>query len=444
MILGHADVNGKIAVFIGGGGLSKEPHYRALSAWGLRTVIVRSPADAISDDCAELILSFEPLDEHVNDERNALSIADLIRQHGINPDCVLTLWEDCGPLAARVAQVFGLRGIAPDAATVAKSKLQTQSRLSASPNQEIASLAVQSVSVESPQGLGPALSRTGLPAILKLEHGSSAAGVHVVTNVSDALDHWTSINSSLTQESDCPGVGLGFGTHVIVAERVVGTEHDVDIVLWEGSAIAAFVTDNGPTRLPRCAETTAIMPSTLDRQAQEALVRAAEMACQGLGIRSAVLNVEMIKTTHGIKVIDINARMGGFYIRDWILRLWNYDLLFASVCCALGVRPPVSGPPCGWIAGAMVLPSVHSNWVSREANRRRLFAHTRHQREIVNVFDEHVKVMAAVDEPFGNVAVWAETPGAAIQSLIKIWAEWGLMAHDPDFEKLLPTVFATV
>jgi carnosine synthase len=47
-------------------------------------------------------------------------------------------------------------------------------------------------------------------------------------------------------------------------EYIEGTEHDVDIIIFQRQLIAAFVSDNGPTRQGRFTETTALMPSCLE------------------------------------------------------------------------------------------------------------------------------------------------------------------------------------
>ena len=102
-----------------------------------------------------------------------------------------------------------------------------------------------------------------LPAVLKLEFGSSAVGVKHVHSLQEAVQHVQLAQETLHFELDHPGVGLGHGHALIMMPRLVGSEHDVDVVLFEGQLMAAYVSDNGPTRLPLCAETAAAMPSFL-------------------------------------------------------------------------------------------------------------------------------------------------------------------------------------
>jgi carnosine synthase len=102
-----------------------------------------------------------------------------------------------------------------------------------------------------------------LPAIMKLEYGSSSCGVKLVYEMEDAIEHLEFVQRNLQKEADHPGVGLGHGKTILLVQRLLGTEHDVDVVMYKGQLMAAFISDNGPTRLPLCMETSAVMPSCL-------------------------------------------------------------------------------------------------------------------------------------------------------------------------------------
>lgn len=90
----------------------------------------------------------------------------------------------------------------------------------------------------------------GFPSILKLEHGSSAVGVCLVNNVTELQNKTTYILETLHSEEDYPGIGLGFDNSLVLTEFHDGSEHDVDIVLFERKLVAAFISDNGPTNEP--------------------------------------------------------------------------------------------------------------------------------------------------------------------------------------------------
>ena len=53
------------------------------------------------------------------------------------------------------------------------------------------------------------------------------------------------------------------GSELFMMRRLEGTEHSIDIVLFQGQMVAAFVADKGPTRMPACWQTATVMPSLL-------------------------------------------------------------------------------------------------------------------------------------------------------------------------------------
>ena len=90
-------------------------------------------------------------------------------------------------------------------------------------------------------------------------------GVKHVRTVQEAVQHVQHVRDTLRSELDHPGGGLGHGRCLVMMPRLQGSEHDVDVVLFQGHLMAAFVSDNGPTHLPLCAETAATMPSVLQK-----------------------------------------------------------------------------------------------------------------------------------------------------------------------------------
>jgi carnosine synthase len=141
----------------------------------------------------------------------------------------------------------------------------------------------------------------------------------------------------------------------------------------------------------------------------------------------------------GPRVIDVNGRMGGFYIRDWVLEIWDYDLLAAAARCSTGTQPePSTSEPQKYIAGAMLLPSVHGMWLSDPANRRRLRNISSSKGAILLEFEEEVHGHDLVDEPWGNLATGSRSALGAVGSLVELWHATGLTDPDPDLVNLLP------
>jgi len=298
---------------------------------------------------------------------------------------------------------------------------------------------VDTRALNSESDLEVAIEEIGLPAIIKLEHGSSAAAVVPVYTPAEARNNWSRILRTLRLEEDWPGIGLGFGPRLVLSELLKGTEHDVEIVLWKGEQITAFVTDNGPTRHPSCAESSAVMPSIMSGATRTLLVDSAMEACLRIGLVTGVFNIELINTLDGPRVIDVNGRMGGFYIRDWVLEIWNYDLLEAAALCCIGIRPELpASEPRKYITGAMLLPSVHGTWLSDPDNRRLLRSVASSKEEAILVqFEENIHSHELVDEPWGNLAIGSQTSSSAVRSLLELWDVLGLRNYDPNIAQLL-------
>ncbi|XP_072042757.1 carnosine synthase 1-like [Amphiura filiformis] len=188
------------------------------------------------------------------------------------------------------------------------------------------------------------------PAILKLEYASAAVGVNMCRNEDDVRNAYTALKSSLaTMEAEYRNIGLGYhdGNTMLLMEYLDGSEHDIDVIIFERKLVAAFVTDNGLTNYPAYTETVALMPSNLPSDKQAQLVTAAYQCCNEIGLSNGVYNVEMKMTATGPKLIEINARMGGAYICNWIKRLYGVDLMKCAMLISCGIKPYVPKLPPG-------------------------------------------------------------------------------------------------
>ncbi|KAH3780178.1 hypothetical protein DPMN_157988 [Dreissena polymorpha] len=86
--------------------------------------------------------------------------------------------------------------------------------------------------------------------MLKLEHGNSAIGATLVASAEELRKQHRATIVRFREEADHPGLGLGFGAETLVMEYYVGTEHDVDVVIFGNKLVGAFISDNGPTNFP--------------------------------------------------------------------------------------------------------------------------------------------------------------------------------------------------
>ncbi|KAG5845449.1 carnosine synthase 1-like isoform X1 [Anguilla anguilla] len=294
-----------------------------------------------------------------------------------------------------------------------------------------ASYGVPCAHMENAQDLKDAVqqNRVRFPAVMKLEYGAGAVGVKRVGSLEEALTHLEKIAGDLREETDYPGIGLGWGNAMTLMEFVGGTEHDVDVLLFDGRLEGAFVSDNGPTRLPAFTETAARMPTGLAPDKRVQLIHAAYHSCLACGLRDGVFNVELKMTPLGPRLLEINARMGGFYLRDWILQLYGVDILLAAFMVACGLPPRLPSatclPPQGHYAGIMCVVSQHRQALNTTAHPRRL--RQLHQEGVLRLNElEEELISGEYEEPYCNVSVRDDRPDDARQRLLALCQGLGL------------------
>lgn len=395
----------------------------------LQLHLVESDPNHFASQLVQTFIHFD-VTEHCRDEENARQLAELVRTSNLQLDGCFSFWDDCLVLTALLCRELGLPCSPPAAMCLAKQKSRTQLHLlrCQGPPWPATSLhAVACCPLESEADVERAISQVPLPGVMKLEFGTGAVGVQLVKDGPQCHEHFARILHDLQGEADHPGIGLGWGNAMLLMEFVEGTEHDVDLVVFGGRLLAAFVSDNGLTRLPGFTETAACMPTGLAPEQEAQMVQAAFRCCLGCGLLDGVFNVELKMTGTGPKLIEINPRMGGFYLRDWILELYGVDLLLASTMVACGLQPALPAHPRarGYLVGIMCLVSQHLQLLSSPGRRETLQAlHDQGQLRL-NLFEEAV-IPGQYEEPYCNVACAGPSPAEARHRLLGICQALGI------------------
>ncbi|XP_056016252.1 carnosine synthase 1-like isoform X1 [Ostrea edulis] len=365
--------------------------------------------------------------DHRKDEVHAENIIQILQQQQISIDGCCTFWEDCGPLAALINERMCLTGAGVESAKIAKKKSKTHQTLSCRtgdiPHFPRTYLYTEKcVHVNEVVNLPSAVAEVDLPCMLKLEYGSSAVGVKLCCDLAECIQHFNDLRDKLTCESDYPGIGLGHGNSMMVMKYIKGTEHDVDLVIYKRKLVVAYVSDNGPTRSGSFTETAACMPSCLRPDKLSQLITAAYQCCTEIGLKNGVFNVEMKMTPTGPKLIEINARMGGFYNRHWILKCYGVDMVRYAFMIASGIKPatPTVQPSCH-IMGVMCVPSVHTEVFRSEEFMDKVEAF-RSQSDVIYTLieDDLSHATSDAEEPLCNIAVCAESRSSAKEKLLQL------------------------
>uniref|UniRef100_A0A5F5PH58 Carnosine synthase 1 n=1 Tax=Equus caballus TaxID=9796 RepID=A0A5F5PH58_HORSE len=422
-------MEGRQLLLIGAGGVSKKFVWEAARDYGLKLHLVESDPNHFASQLVQTFIHFD-VTEHRRDEENARLLAELVRARGLQLDGCFSYWDDCLVLTALLCQELGLPCNPPAAMRLAKQKSRTQLHLLRrhGPPWPAPSLhAVPCCPLESEADVERAVRQVPLPGVMKLEFGAGAVGVRLVEDAPQCHEHFSRIARDLQGEADHPGIGLGWGNAMLLMEFVEGTEHDVDLVLFGGRLLAAFVSDNGPTRLPGFTETAACMPTGLAPEQEAQLVQAAFRCCLGCGLLDGVFNVELKLTRAGPRLIEINPRMGGFYLRDWILELYGVDLFLAAAMVACGLRPALPTHPRarGHLVGVMCLVSQHLQALSSTASRETLQG--LHDRGLLRFNQlEEALVPGEYEEPYCSVACAGPSPAEARLRLLGLCQGLGI------------------
>lgn len=339
-------------LIVGGGGFGKLEQWEIMEELGMKAALADSNGNHFMKDRVAHFFHIPELTNHAEDENNAKAIVAALEKAGIKDqiDGVTTTYDPCVVVAAHVAEMLGLNGNGGACHDLAKDKYRlarylkgfNQSSHYATP---AALYIAESVEVSSPEDVrktleGPTAKMT-LPAVLKHTHGMCGMGVKLVTSVEQAMKEFVEMDKALKEDLDSDWTGMSFKGEVFLMEYLDGTEHDVDIVMFKGELVAALVTDNGPTRLPYFNETCACMPSKRHEDEVAALVAGAYQVCRSAGLHSGVYNVEMKYTSKGPRLIEINARLGGFYLTNWAKRVFDVNLVRCVMQVACNIRPVV-------------------------------------------------------------------------------------------------------
>jgi carnosine synthase len=130
----------------------------------------------------------------------------------------------------------------------------------------------------------------------------------------------------------------------------------------------------------------------------------------------------MKMTATGPKLIEINARMGGFYNRHWILKCYGVDMVRYAFMIACGIKPiPPKVEPSCHIMGVMCVPSVHAE-IFRGKDFMEKMEVIKSQSDVIYTLieDDLSHTSSGAEEPLCNIAVCADRRHSAKEKLLKV------------------------
>jgi carnosine synthase len=120
------------------------------------------------------------------------------------------------------------------------------------------------------------------------------------------------------------------------------------------------VSQNWPTAEPSLQETGLHCPPDHDRRAVRRLVALSVQTVQAFGLNCGVIHVEGKCTSLGPRIVEINARLGGGRIHQFVEAVWGFDLAQAQLRASLGqpqTQTPSRRPRCAVVDAIVRAPA---------------------------------------------------------------------------------------
>lgn len=380
-------LSGKVVVFVGGGSSAeKRDIYQTAKSLGVRSVVLDGPcswAAAMVDDGT--IAGFYPVAFHSDAEATLANMREAIasvRSDIGEPAGVCTFFEIAVPIATRLAADLGLPANPIEAVNTARDKHATRvvSAAAGLPTPKHAS-------IESAADVELAARTVGFPAVIKPIGMFQSMGVlrvdslpELVAAYDKVLGELAAARETANSSDDYRATVASLGVKMVLEEFLDGDEQVVDIVMQDGECVYASVTDNWPaTRSFEAAqgkfnETGASSPSLLSTQQQAELIELGVASTKAVGFTLGVFCLNLKYTSRGARLIEINSRMGGMFVRDHNRLCWDVDLVEEHLLTTVGIRcrPPKS--PTALRASAGVYVSAEASGVVTDASVLREYA----------------------------------------------------------------------
>jgi biotin carboxylase len=266
-------------------------------------------------------------------DTDAATVLDALARAGVQPDGVSTIWEDSTEVVARVALALGVPGNPPEAVDAARSKVRTRELCA-----ELGLPSPRARRVRSLDELYAAAGYVGFPAVVKPEFGANAIGAVRVDDLESLPTSYTLVRAVARPEED---MIFRAGNDLLLEEYLDGVEFDVDLVMHDGDCVFSSVSQNWPTAEPSFQETGLHCPADHDKREVRRLVDLVVQTVQAFGLHRGVLHVEGKCTSRGPRIVEINARLGGGRVWQYVRDVWGVNLVDALVYACLGLPPAV-------------------------------------------------------------------------------------------------------
>ena len=147
---------------------------------------------------------------------------------------------------------------------------------------------------------------------------------------------YTLVRSVVTPENN---VIFRNGNDPLLEEYFDGVEFDVDLVMHEGRCHFSSVSQNWPTAGAVVPGEGLHCPPDHNPKEVRRLVDMVIDTVQAFQLHRGVLHIEGKCTSRGPRIIEVNARLGGGRVAEYVRAVWEVDLVEAQLRSCLDLAP---------------------------------------------------------------------------------------------------------
>jgi biotin carboxylase len=255
-------------------------------------------------------------------------------------------WTDIGvELAAALAEKCGWPGPGTEAAHRARNKHSMRAALADQPR-----FIPRFRHVRALRDLHAAYEEIGTPAVLKPAGGSGSRSILQVEHGADLGALYARACRLTTPE--IARLFADYDGEFVYEERLGGTEHSVEGLVFEGTVHIAGITDKWVTE-PYYVEYEQVHPTALPTAAQHNVRDLTEAVVNAIGLNWCAFHLECrVMPDASAKLLEIAARPGGGFITSHLIPLATGIPFHENLVRIATGQPPEMTRTRGWYSGS--------------------------------------------------------------------------------------------
>ena len=306
---------------------------RAACGLGLETAFVTASPDRYRVDLDHELLTRPPSNLTVLagvDTRNPAAIARALSAAGGDETAVLSQVDHSLPATAAACAELGLRFLRPDVVRRCTDKAEFRAACAAAGAESVVARRAESVAeaVRHAQAIGH-------PVIVKPATGTASLGVRSALTAGEVAQAAEAILAGRE----------GRASAVLVEEYLAGPLVSAECFRHRGTTLLLGLTDRVLSVPPSFAELAWSFPLDLPAATTQRVLATCTRVLDAVGLDDGPAHVELVLTTDGPRVVEVNPRMAGRGASHLVSELAAYDAYELTLLAALGEPLPTARAP---------------------------------------------------------------------------------------------------